>query len=140
MAWDYFPLSTVPASYDIVWCRFPFQETPGQPGEKSRPGLVRGSLADQDGNPWVRVVYGTSQNVFLRDHRYLTIANAAEMDACGLYRATRFDLLTCEELPWCSEFFETMFGYDTPIVGHLSQHMTKLLQIQASYLQRDGRL
>jgi hypothetical protein len=57
------------------------------------------------------------------------------MDACGLFQATRFDLDIVAWIPWALEWFETLPGYTSPIIGHLSPHGIKMLQLTASYKQ-----
>lgn len=132
---QFFPLSTAPAPYDIVWCRFPYVEDPGVPGPESHPGLVRQAFADQDGNPWVRVVYGTSVDPMRTGRNYFTVAKMSEMDICGLYRATRFCLDRCMELPWGPDYFQPLPRAGTIILGKLSDYAIRLLQIQVSYNQ-----
>ena len=101
-----------------------------------RPALVRQSLTDQDGNPWVDVAYGTSREPFARGHENFTVSNAVEMNFAGLHRATRFRLDRTIVLPWSSEYFVPRLPFPTPVIGRLSQHMVKLLQIQSAYYQK----
>ena len=129
----FYPLSTLPAPYDTVWCRFPYVEAPGVPAPDHHQGLIRQIFADQDGNPWVRVVYGTSKDPFRNQLEYFTISNLPEMDMCGLKCATRFCLARDAELPWGPDFFDAHEGRTSPIIGHLSEHGQRLLQVQISY-------
>lgn len=131
----FYPLSTSPAPYDLVWCRFPYNEAPDHPAPEHHPGLIRQNFADQDGNPWVRVVYGTSVDPFREGLEYFAVANLPQMDMCGLKCATRFCLARHAELPWGPDFFDAHEGRDTPVIGHLSQHLQRLLQVQVSYWQ-----
>ena len=135
--WTCYPLSTAPAPYDTVWCRFPYNEAPNQPGPVPHPGLIRQAFADQDGNPWVRVVYGTSVEPFRTGNQYFSVAKLVDMDMCGLKCATRFCLARTSEVPYCVEYFPSAPGKETPILGHMSEHLQRILQIQISYLQRD---
>jgi len=80
----------------------------------------------------VHVVYGTTK-LKLHRRRDFFVTNVAEMDACGLNKATRFDLDKIAWIPWASEWFATLPGYASPIIGHLSAHGSKLLQIELSY-------
>lgn len=100
-----------------------------------RPALVRNSFTDQDGNPWAEVVYGTTQDPNASGYQNFTVANAVEMNLSGLHRQTRFRLDRTETLPWATEFFCTRLGFSTPVIGRLSPHMVKLLQIQMAYYQ-----
>lgn len=61
------------------------------------------------------------------------VTNLAEMDACGLDRATRFDLDNMAWIPWAEEWFATLPGYSSPIIGHLSNHAIRLLQYDLAW-------
>lgn len=82
-----------------------------------------------DGTAEVEVVYGTT-NLKLHTRLYdLTISKASEMDACGLYRATRFDLDNCIWLPWTTDWFEIRSDFNSPTIGKLSDEAIKMLQV-----------
>lgn len=130
-----FPISTLPAPYDIVWCRFPYHDSLGEPGPKARPALVRNVAQTSDGYGEVHLVYGTTHMKHNFRKYDFVVSNAAEMDACGLYRATRFDLDKIAWIPWAEEWFDTLPGYTSPVIGRLTDHGTKLLQICASIKQ-----
>jgi len=132
----YYPLSTAPAPYDIVWCRFPFVENPDFPAPESHPGLVRQAFADQEGNPWVEIVYGTSVDPNRSGNQYFTVSKVSEMDACNLKYATRFCFDRSVQLPWSTEYFEPLKGASTPILGHLTDYGIRLLQTQIGYYQQ----
>lgn len=132
----FYPFSTAPAPFDIVWSRFPYVEKPNCPAPKARPALVRQAFADQDGNPWVEVVYGTSRDPYSNSLVHFSIVTLAEMDVCGLKQATRFDLNRTMNLPWSREFFECLPGKPTPIIGHMPSYEVKKLQTQIAYLQK----
>ena len=132
----FYPFSTAPAPFDIVWSRFPYIEQPSIPAPKSRPALVRHAFADQDGNPWVEVVYGTSRDPYSNSLVHFSIVTLAEMNICGLKQATRFDLNRTMKLPWSREFFECLPGKPTPIIGHMPGYEVKKLQTQIAYLQQ----
>lgn len=134
MTFAFFPLSTLPAPYDIVWCRFPSHEDLGNPGPKPRPGIVVNVALDvESGEGEVQLIYGTSKLKFGRRQRDIYVTNVAEMDTCGLNKATRFDVDKIGWIPWADEWFETLPGYSSPIIGHLSPHATRLLQIELAY-------
>lgn len=58
------------------------------------------------------------------------------MSACGLDRATRFDLDTILWLPWASEWFEPPLNAgNSPVIGTLTEHAIKMLQITAGMRQ-----
>ena len=83
----------------------------------------------------MRVVYGTSVDPFRKGLEYFSVANLVDMEICGLKCATRFCLARHAELPWGPDFFDIQDGRQTPIIGHLSQHLQRLLQVQVSYWQ-----
>jgi len=78
----------------------------------------------------VHLIYGTTNLKMMQRRRDFFVTNMAEMDLCGLDKATRFDLDKIAWVPWAEEWFDTLSGYTSPIVGHLSQHSTKLLQFE----------
>ena len=128
---SYFPLSTIPAPYDIVWCRFPAHDALGDPGPKPRPAIVLNCALDNDaGEGEVQLVYGTSKLKFDRRPRDFFVTNLAEMDACGLHLATRFDLDNIAWIPWAKEWFSVIAGYQSPVIGHLTPHQQKLLELE----------
>ncbi|WP_143051854.1 hypothetical protein [Sphingomonas palmae] len=136
MVWTFFPFSTLPAPTSIVWCRFPYVEDVDKPGPKPRPAIVKRASADQDGNPWVHVAYGTTQKLFLTGLTNFTVSNVADMDACGLWCATRFRLDRVALVPWADEFFSDAPGRASPVMGRLSEHQVQLLRYQSALLQR----
>ncbi|MEZ5707907.1 MAG: hypothetical protein R3E02_00795 [Blastomonas sp.] len=125
----YYPTSLLPAPYDIVWCRFPNHKNLGNPGPKSRPGLVLNvALYPDEGESEVHVIYGTTNLKTFQRPQDFFVVNAAEMDVCGLDRATRFDLDQMAWLPWTIDWFGILPSYNSPIIGHLSDHAVRLLQ------------
>lgn len=134
--YSFYPFSTAPAPFDIVWSRFPTVEEPKLPAEKSRPALVRQAFQDQDGNAWVRAVYGTSVDPYKAALTDFTVATLAEMNICGLKCATRFRLDREIDLPWSREFFECLPDKPTPIIGHMPSYEVRKLQTQIAYLQQ----
>lgn len=102
-----------------------------------RPALVRQCFTDDEGNPWVEVAYGTSADPFARGFQNFAVTNTGEMNLAGLHRATRFRLDRTETLPWAAEYFGPRLGFQTPVMGRLSQHMIKLLHVQMAYYQRE---
>lgn len=139
MGYNFYPFATLPEPFDTVWCLYPYNEKPNEPGPEGHPGLIRQAFADQDGNPWVRVVYGTSVDPFRDGNQYFAIGKVSEIDICGLKCATRFCLERHAELPWSKEFFVTLQGFQTPIIGRLSDYGQRLLQMQISYFQHENQ-
>lgn len=136
MSYKFYPFSTAPAPYDIVWCRFPTIEEPVLPAAKARPGLIRQAFQDQEGNAWVRVVYGTSVDPYKATLTDFTVATLPEMNVCGLKQATRFSLVREIDLPWSKEFFECLGDKPTPIIGHMPHYEVVKLQTQISFMQQ----
>jgi hypothetical protein len=134
-----FPISTLPAPYEIVWCRFPDDLNDPEPSPKPRPGLVRSVAILDDGTGEVEVAYGTT-NLKLNTRPFdLIISKASEMNACGLYRATRFDLETTAWLPWDTEWFEILPDYFSPVIGKLTGEAVRLLEITLAYKEMAER-
>lgn len=112
MVWTYLPLNDLPAVNDIVWCRFPHEESLDIPGDKWRPVLVHGiERNDEVGRAIVTVRQGTSLKDAATKIKYefldLIIDKPSEISSHGLRVATRFDLRAkkCVPVIWCSEFF-----------------------------------
>lgn len=118
--WSFFPVHTLPASLDIVWCRFPEIEYPTKPGPKPRPALVRSLFLNKAQTAaGVEVTYGTSKIGASADTYDLIVSNMVSIEASGLPCATRFAIDRTIRLPWCSEFFEPREGYNSPLIGSL---------------------
>ena len=133
MTTTFFPATTLPAPYDIVWCRFPSHAELGNPGPKARPAIVLNvAVHEEDGETEgeVQVIYGTTNLKRMQRRGDFYVTNVAEMDICGLNQATRFDMDRIGWIPWADEWFETLPTYSSPIIGHLSQHFIKLLQYE----------
>ena len=136
MTCSFFPISTLPAPYDIVWCRFPFHDSLGDPGPKPRPAIVLNIAVDADaGEGDAQLVYGTTRTKVMSRHRDFFVTNVSEMDACGLDKATRFDLDRIAWVPWAEEWYDVLPGYGSPVIGRLTAHGQKLLQIELSHRQ-----
>lgn len=106
MSVDYFDLRTAPQIGDILWCHFPLVETPGRPGPKPRPALVReiyvNSLRRQ---AILNVAFGTSQKTDRIYPGEFVIASGRGLASAGLLVPTKFDLSGTLLLPWAREFF-----------------------------------
>lgn len=130
-----FPISTLPAPNEIVWCKFPYHDSLGKPGPKPRPALVKNVARLPNNAGEVQLIYGTTNvKSHQRPHDF-TITNMSEMNACGLYKATRFDLDTISWIPWSAEWFEILPGYSSPVIGRLTEHGIKMLEICISFKQ-----
>jgi len=78
--------------------------------------------------PEVQVVYGTSKLKTQTRPNDFFVVNYQEMYEAGLHEATRFDLDRILWLPWSEEFFAPISAdYSSPVIGHLSERMTRLL-------------
>lgn len=131
----FYPLVTIPKPLDIVWCRFPEAENPNKPGPKSRPGLVRSLALNKDQTKAiVEVTYGTTKLKSINRALDLHIQNLSCIEACGLERATRFDLDRIIWMPWTKEYFEPAPGYTRAIIGHLDPN--SLMQLEALKVAR----
>lgn len=126
---QYYPVATMPAGLDIVWCRFPEDEMPNKPGPKPRPGLVRSvALSKDHTRALVQVTYGTSKKS-PQDHPLeLHITNSKELDLSGLPQATCFVLDRTIWLPWSPDFFCKREDGTGPVIGHLTQNTIMQLE------------
>lgn len=88
-----------------------------------------------DGTHEVEIVYGTTRLKFDQRPDDFFVTNVAEMEACGLDRATRFDLDNILWLPWAAEWFEPLHGYSSPVIGRLTDYAVKMLQITVGFRQ-----
>jgi hypothetical protein len=104
LAYDYFPADSLPEANDVVFCNFPYDESLGEPGPGDHPCLVYDAILDDDGNPWVRVMCGTSQPP-RRYEAYFEVPHA-EGSQAGLTSDTRFNFRKIARLPWAKEFFK----------------------------------
>lgn len=105
---DWWGAGTIPAPASIVWCNFPEDIAPRQPGPKPRPGLVfkvRYASEPPDDRFLVLIAYGTSKLKLNRRPNDFTVANATTLDILRLPQATRFDLDRILWLPWARPFF-----------------------------------
>lgn len=124
----YHSLTTLPKSLDIVWCRFPQDVAPHDPGPKRRPALVRGIALNRDQTKaLVNITYGTGR---LKENRSLDlqIQNLRSIEACNLQKATRFDLDKTIWLPWAAEFFSPPAGVKSLILGQLDEQSRMQLE------------
>lgn len=131
------PQDQLPEPLDIVWARFPFDEKPGVPGEKPRPGLVFSTFEIEPGRFSVQIAYGTS-NLKTENRPFdFRIQNFRMMQFAGLSQATRFDLDRIKFLPWDDQWFESpnLAKYATPVIGKLlddpAERLRNLLRVRA---------
>lgn len=138
--WSYYPASTLPAPYDIVWCAFPFDLNLDVPGPKMRPALVlQTGLSDPGFCPEARVVYGTSKLKKEERPRDLFVENYQDKYDAGLYQATRFDLDRMLWLPWAAEWFVSPGPlYPSPVMGSLPDHHRRVLGFLLAERQRQA--
>jgi hypothetical protein len=122
---------------DIVWCNFPEQEKPKEPGPKPRPALVRAVyFYHNQTRVAVEVAYGTSK--ISRLHQLdLQISNHEAMMDAGLPQATGFRLSKIAKLPWAAEFFVPREGSTALIIGHLNAQ--SIAQLETLKVLRRGK-
>jgi hypothetical protein len=127
--WSFYPASTLPAPYDIVWCAFPEGLEFDVPGPKMRPALIlQTGLSDPGFCPEVRVVYGTSKLKKDKRRHDLFVENYQDKYDAGLFQATRFDLERIILLPWATDWFVSPGPhYPTPVMGSLPEHIRRVL-------------
>jgi hypothetical protein len=112
MGWTFYDTATLPEPGDIVWCKWPYRDNPGQPGPVARPTLVRETFVRQDLHTETTfgsliISYGTGEF----DERHfdldLVISDMRRARELGLHKPTRFSLDPADRkhLLWCEEFF-----------------------------------
>ena len=132
MPFRYYPKDSLPVAFDVVWCHFPYAEAPDEPAPVQHPTIVRQPLFDEDGNPFVRVIYGTSQEPLIRGNEFFTVST--ELRRSGLSRPTRFCIDRQADVPWAEEYFEPSSS-GRPRVARLSSVAIRDFQIQLAYYQ-----
>lgn len=112
MGWDLLDIHMMPEPGDLVWCKWPQKEKPGQPGPVARPTLVRETSIFEDGSTGtqygaVTVSYGTGNYDAHHIGVDLIIGPTLRARALGLHKTTRIDLSPWNKkmLIWCREFF-----------------------------------
>jgi hypothetical protein len=131
MGWTFHDIETLPAPYEIVWCKWPYREDKGQPGKDVRPVLVRASELREyaDGTQFGALVvsYGTSKFTEADSEADLIIRQW-EIGALGLHKPTRFSMAPQHRklLPWCEEYFVP----PAYVVNHAGLVLGKLSEAQ----------
>lgn len=92
----------------------------------------------EDGVGSVEVAYGTTKLKFNSRPFDFIISKMPEMDACGLYRATRFDLDNTIWLPWTTDWFEIRPDFFSPTIGKLTDEGIRMLQIVVSWRKKEN--
>jgi hypothetical protein len=129
---EYFGADSLPKAYDIVFCHFPYDEELGEPGLRDHPCLIIDALRDDDGNPHVRLICGTSQPPHWRE-TYFEVP-FAEGSQAGLKSDTRFNLRKVARLPWAKEYFR---NDDPPKARPLPETSVRNFGHDAAAYQRD---
>jgi hypothetical protein len=132
----YYPPDSLPVAFDIVWCRYPYDESPDEPGPIQHPTIVRQPLFDEDGNPHVRVIYGTSQEPLIRGAEFFTVAT--DLRRSGLSKPTRFCIDREARVPWAEEYFDPSIS-GRPRLARLAPEAIREFQIQVAYFQQQNR-
>ncbi len=133
--WKFYDATTAPRLYDVALCRFPFDENPDKPPPRRSPCIIRQvRLHKSKKAVFVQVVFGTSNlKTMKRVGKDLYVVNSTDMTTIGLWKATRFDLWRCADLPWSEEWFPIPNGKFSPILGRLPDNYIKKLQKLADY-------
>ena len=124
MGQEFYPLSTLPQQYDIVWCLYP--ESGLTPGPVARPSLVLDVRINKEKQIGAVVcTYGTGE--FDRTHfKGDLIILGTESEALGLHKQTRFALSLRSRmlLPWGPKYFVApeYLKSQNIIIGGLNGH------------------
>lgn len=96
----------LPASGDILWCRFP--QKLGIPGPKPRPALVLNVIPNEHA---VLVVYGTSQKISrIYPGEFIIGPDLGGWEVSGLQVETKFDLSRSVTVPFTADWFDVAPG------------------------------
>ena len=132
MAYDYFGADSRPQAYDVVFCNFPYDENLDEPGQADHACLVIDALLDNNGNPHVILMCGTSQPPYWRDTYFeVPLSEGAQ---CGLTKDTRFNFRKIARVPWAREYFK---NDDPPAARPLPQKSVRNFGFEAAAYQRD---
>lgn len=134
MPFEFYPTETLPKAFDILRCRYPYDETPDEPGPELHPIVVRQPLTDSLGRPWLRVIYGTSQDPQIEAPEYFTISE--QLAPCRLGKPTRFCIDREARVPWSKEYFPAMPNEEMPRIGHPPDGIKRQFQEQIAYFQK----
>jgi hypothetical protein len=111
---EYYDIEAVglPTAFCIVWCWFPHEERPDEPGPTLRPGIVRRAQKmeiEVEGKRLlvgrIEVVYGTKQIDKFPPPRGFHVDTDEEKRALGLINDTVFQLDNVRTLMWTRRFF-----------------------------------
>lgn len=129
MSFRYFAPESLPNAYDIVFCYFPYEERPGEPGPIDHPCLVIDAVLDDHGRPHVRLICGTS-NQDRRGREYFDIPLEQGRHA-GLSKDTKLNFEKFARIPWAVEYFRT------PRSAPLPPDTVADFQREAAYYQHE---
>lgn len=111
MGQGFHSIDSLPEPGDIVWCKWPIRERPGQPGPWVRPTLVRESDIRDDPETGERfgtllVCYGTEYGNKVHGLSF-SIATMERARAVGLHKPTTFGLSggNAKRFIWGEQFF-----------------------------------
>ena len=123
--------SSPPSLYHIVTGFFP-ETSPRQTwADNPRPLLCCGvAKDDESGTYFVRVAFGTTQNIHKAQPTDLVIGNLSMLNELGLMKPTRFVINAGSRmvvLPWTEEFFRpwTRPRKTSPILSKLPDEMRR---------------
>lgn len=138
MGRKYYSLNSLPEPFDVVWCRYPLVEDPGNPGLWARPTLVWQTkiLEDDEGTRYgaVTVSYGGDSKGEKPDAstKDLIIDDWGTVKKIGLHKPTRFsaDPNGRPEFIWGPEYFvpPEYLRYSKIVIGRLDDAMVERLK------------
>ncbi len=110
-----------------------------RPGPGSRPCLVLGVYEEDDGGAIILIAQGTTNLKYGRRPFDFYVSNYAEMQACGLIYATRFDMDKVIPLPYTRAWFEplTAAGKTSPVIGRLSEAAIMAFQSHMAWREHE---
>lgn len=122
------PQWPLPRFGDLVWCRFPFG---GQPTNARHPALVIDIYKEENADPEVLLIGGTSANKKGSWTRSIKptdfILQGAVLAPAGLTNPTaiQFEAGAITTLPWNDTYFVAVAPKLTPVMGCLAAELQK---------------
>lgn len=123
----------VPVSGDIVLCYYPEREDPSQPGPKARPCIVLAETKDENGEPILHLVAGTSKKLDrLFPHEIIVKSSDMPFDdsTSGLRVDTKFDISRLIQVPYSEKWLMGRVSQNsllTPVIGKLNNGERKAI-------------
>lgn len=135
-----YPVKTLPKAADVVWTRFPWDESRNEPGPPHPCLVFHTAVHPKTGIGGVKVAFGTSNIERGERGRNFIISNVVGLNTAGLRRETLFDLGRWRWLLWTDRWFFSPDPkrWSTPVIGCLDGERLQRLRTIVSIRQQWG--